>query len=93
MVISGLVKDRLLKRSSHSGDRRRQNLKLTPKAQTLLTDLLPDYWSRIHTLMGGLSEEEEKTMESETIKVETFSPAFPIMTVDTKFYRQVLFSQ
>lgn len=61
-LINGLVKDGLLRRASHSGDRRRQALWLTDHGRSLLEALLPDYWSRIYNLMAGLTPEEEKTL-------------------------------
>ena len=61
-LLDGLVKDGLIRRYAHAEDRRRYNLKLTEKGMQLLEDLLPDYWSLIYALMGGLSEVEEKEL-------------------------------
>lgn len=58
-LIEGLVKDRLLKRTTHESDRRKYSLQLTPKGIDVLENLLPDYWSRIYNLMGGLTHKEE----------------------------------
>lgn len=57
-LIAGVVKDGLVKRYADSSDRRQQNLKLTGKGISLLENLLPDYWSRIHNLMSGLDGDE-----------------------------------
>lgn len=61
-LIEGLVKDGFILRNTHHKDRRRLNLKLTGKGRDLLEGLLPDYWSRIHNLMAGLTQREEETL-------------------------------
>ena len=61
-LIEGMVKEGLIRRYSNEKDRRKQNLKLTDKGIFLLERVLPDYWSRIFNLMGGLSEREKKDL-------------------------------
>jgi len=61
-LIDGLVRDGFIQRFSHDSDRRKQHLKLTDAARDLLESLLPDYWSRIHHLMSGLTKDEEKEL-------------------------------
>jgi MarR family transcriptional repressor of emrRAB len=68
-LIDGLVRDGLLKRDAHENDRRKFSLKLTPKGIDLLESLLPDYWSRIHQLMAGLTPEEETLLTTLLNKV------------------------
>ncbi len=58
-LIDGLERDLLIKRQSHSHDRRKQELWMTDKSIKLMESLLPDYWSRIKNLMVGLNEDEE----------------------------------
>ena len=61
-LINGLVRDGLIERYARADDRRGVNLKLTRMGRDLLEGLLPDYWSRIFTLMGGLDDDEEKAL-------------------------------
>lgn len=61
-LIEGLVKDGLIKRYVDKSDRRKYSLRLTVKGTRLLESLLPDYWSRIFNLMGGLTSNEEEQL-------------------------------
>lgn len=61
-LIDGLARDGFVKRFSHKSDRRKQNLRLTDSGKTALEKLLPDYWSRIHNLMSGLTQTEEEQL-------------------------------
>lgn len=74
-LIDGLERDRLLERSPHESDRRKQHLKLTEKGIALLETLLPDYWQRLDDLMGGLDNRERATLISLLQKVATGIPA------------------
>ncbi|WP_022667857.1 MarR family winged helix-turn-helix transcriptional regulator [Desulfospira joergensenii] len=61
-LIEGLARDGLVQRIPHGNDRRKMNLKLTPGGKDVLETLLPDYWSRIHHLMDGLTGNEQMTL-------------------------------
>ena len=74
-LIDGLERDGLIRRYPHGEDRRRQNIKLTAKGQELLEEILPDYWSRIDTLMKGLNETEQQAMITLLSKVADGLPA------------------
>ena len=80
-LIDGLVKDGLISRGRHGHDRRKQELKLTGKGMGLLEDLLPDYWSRLRKLMGGLTHQEEETLVSLLNKVDA---GIPFLTIDNQ---------
>lgn len=61
-LIDGLEKDGLVIRSPHKDDRRKQSLRLTQMGKVVLEEVLPDYWSRIHNLMDGLTPTEMTTL-------------------------------
>jgi len=74
-LIDGLEKERLIKRYAHESDRRKQHLKLTSKGRAILETLLPDYWSRLYGLMGGLDTQEQATLITLLQKVARRIPA------------------
>ncbi len=74
-LIDGLEKDGLIKRYPHESDRRKQQLKLTARGRGLLETLLPDYWSRLYGLMGGLDAAEQATLITLLKKVAKRIPA------------------
>jgi len=74
-LIDGLERDGLIRRYPHREDRRRQEIKLTAKGRDLLEKILPDYWSRIDTLMQGLNETEQQAMITLLAKVAGGLPA------------------
>lgn len=74
-LITGLVKEGLIRRSYAKADRRRQKLRLTAKGKALLEEILPDYWSRIRKLTDGLNEAEKKEMVRLLNKIAAGIPA------------------
>ena len=74
-LIDGLERDGLIRRTPHKKDRRRQEINLSSRGRTLLEEILPDYWSRIDTLMQGLNETEQQTMLTLLAKVAGGIPA------------------
>lgn len=61
-LLCRLERDRMVKRSSDRIDRRKVTVSLTPKGQAFLDDVLPDYYRRFAALMGGLNEQEQRTL-------------------------------
>jgi MarR family transcriptional regulator, negative regulator of the multidrug operon emrRAB len=61
-LLDGLVRDGLVERGPHAGDRRRLEIWLTEQGRGLLEDILPDYWRRVAGLMDGLSGDERERL-------------------------------
>ena len=57
-LLARLARDRMVRRTTDRGDRRKVTVSLTPKGQAFLDAVLPDYYRRIAALMGSLSEDE-----------------------------------
>lgn len=74
-LIDGLEKDGLIRRSPHETDRRQQVIRLTAAGRGIMEDLLPDYWSRLYTLMSGLDNTEQAALISLLTKVAAGVPA------------------
>lgn len=68
-LIDTLERDGLVKREPSSGDRRMLLVRLTASGRTFLDSILPDYFRRVTTLMGGLSDAERKTLVRLTTKI------------------------
>ena len=78
-LLDGLEKDGFIERSRQAGDRRKCDLTLTRNGKRVLELLLPDYWSRIHGLMSGLTKTEEQTLATLLRKV---ADGIPALTCD-----------
>ena len=74
-LIDGLERDRLIRRIPHKTDRRRQEIELSARGRALLEEILPDYWSRLDTLMQGLDNTEQQTLLTLLTKVAGGIPA------------------
>jgi DNA-binding MarR family transcriptional regulator len=61
-LIDTLERDGLVNREPSAGDRRMLLVRLTGTGKTFLDEILPDYFRRVTTLMGGLSPVEQKTL-------------------------------
>lgn len=61
-LLDGLEREELIERRLHSEDRRKTDIVITPKGQTLLESLFPDYYARTAKLMGVLEEHERELL-------------------------------
>lgn len=61
-VLSGLVRDGLVRRIEDQADRRVVRIELLPSAQKILDDVLPMLFENHHNVMGDFSKEELKTL-------------------------------
>jgi len=68
-LLDTLEKDGLISRQDHPEDRRMYTVHLTPKAQALLEELLPQHFSRVATLMSDLDDTERATLRELLTKV------------------------
>ncbi|WP_243311017.1 MarR family winged helix-turn-helix transcriptional regulator [Fundidesulfovibrio agrisoli] len=68
-VLSGLVRDGLVRRVEDQADRRVVRIELLPSAQKILDDVLPLLFENHNNVMGDLSKEELKTLVSLLSKV------------------------
>ena len=58
-LLDGLVREQLVSRQEHAGDRRKAVVRLTPRAVGLLDEMLPEYYRQIGEMMGGVPEEQK----------------------------------
>jgi DNA-binding MarR family transcriptional regulator len=63
-LIDTLERDGLVKREHSAGDRRMLLVRLTDAGRTFLDKILPDYFRRISTVMGRLTQTDRKTLVS-----------------------------
>lgn len=61
-LLDTLERDALVRREPHPDDRRQMSIHLTPKAQTLMQEILPGHFRLINQLMGSLSDNERRTL-------------------------------
>lgn len=61
-VIDHLVRDGLVTRERGTEDRRRINIRLTPRGEALITRVFADHAERITALLSPLSAAEQKTL-------------------------------
>jgi DNA-binding MarR family transcriptional regulator len=61
-LIDTLERDGFVKREPDARDRRMMAVKLTAKGRGMLNKILPGHFSRMATMMSGLSETERKTL-------------------------------
>lgn len=61
-LLDGLEEDGYLTRTGQLEDRRRVSVELTPKAHTLLQQMLPLYFRRVAKLMKNLDDQERETL-------------------------------
>ena len=61
-VIDNLERDGLVRRERGANDRRVQLVSLTPKGDELIRRILPVHVSRITTVLGALSEQEQREL-------------------------------
>lgn len=74
-LIDTLERDDFVTREVAHEDRRMMLVRLTTKGRNFLDRMLPDYYRRIAALMGGLTEEERKTLVLLMGKVQQGVPA------------------
>ncbi len=74
-LIDTLERDGFVTREIAHEDRRMMHVRLTPKGTNFLDHLLPDYYRRIAALMGGLAEDERKTLVTLLGKVQLGVPS------------------
>ncbi|MCE9672257.1 MarR family transcriptional regulator [Myxococcus stipitatus] len=75
-LLDTLEKDGLISRQDHPEDRRMYTVHLTPKAQALLEELVPQHFSRVATLMSDLDDTERATLRELLTKVSGRLPSF-----------------
>ena len=61
-VVDKLEQRGLVRRVRHPGDRRSVKVELTEEGHKLIEDLFPHHAKRIHAAMGGLNDEELRTL-------------------------------
>lgn len=61
-LLDGLQRDKLVTRMVAPADRRQSLVKLTPKGQAKLDEVMPEYYRRVKQLMTVLSDEEGETL-------------------------------
>ena len=61
-LIDTLERSGLVTRVPHPGDRRMMSVGLTPRAEDLLLQILPEHFRQMARLMDALSESERKTL-------------------------------
>jgi len=59
-LLDGLEREGLVTRSQHHEDRRMVTVRLTEAGSARLEAMLPDYFSRVASLMSGLGHEERR---------------------------------
>lgn len=74
-LIDTLERDGLVRREHSADDRRMLLVRLTDTGKTFLDKILPDYFRRITTLMGGLSPAEQKNLVQLMTKIGQRVPA------------------
>lgn len=74
-LIDGLVRDELVERRPHPGDRRMLLVFLTSQGKQLLEGMLPDHFCRTTALFDNLSEQEKATFVSLLNKLQSGSAA------------------
>ena len=62
-LIDHLEQKGLVKRFVHEADRRARYARITQRANKLLDELIPCYFSKVKTLLGDLDTEEKSTLE------------------------------
>jgi DNA-binding MarR family transcriptional regulator len=61
-LIDTLERDGLVRREPDPDDRRMMSVRLTPKAETFMADMLPAHFQIMARIMAALSESERKTL-------------------------------
>ena len=74
-LIDTLERDGFVKREPAPGDRRMMLVRLTGKGRSFIARILPEYFCRIATVMGRLTETERKTLVSLMGKIQQGIPA------------------
>ncbi|OYU97929.1 MAG: MarR family transcriptional regulator [Verrucomicrobiales bacterium VVV1] len=84
-LIDTLERDGLVRREPDPDDRRMMSVRLTPKAEIFLADMLPAHFQIMARIMAALSESERKTLVRLLTKItqtasELSAPATPVAT-------------
>jgi len=74
-LIDTLVRDGYVSRGPAAEDRRMTLVRLTQAGRAFLDGILPDYFRRIATVMGQLSERERKTLVALMDKIQPTIPS------------------
>ena len=74
-LLDALERDGLVERQMHSNDRRMTQVRLTRRGIDFLDSILPDYYRRQARLMGHLSEDEKRVLETFLAKINAGIPA------------------
>lgn len=69
-LVDGLERDGFVKREDSGADRRVRPISLTPVGQHHIEKIMPDHFSRVASVMGGLSVSERKTLAALLLKVQ-----------------------
>jgi len=77
-LITGLERSKLVNREDHLGDRRMALVRLTPDGIKFLDSILPDYYRRLARMMGMLTDDEKKSLDTMLMKI---SEGLPEMTI------------
>ncbi|MBI1388315.1 MAG: MarR family transcriptional regulator [bacterium] len=75
-LVDGLARDGFVDREPDPKDRRAMLLRLTPKAQAFLKDMLPGHYRRIARLMSCLTESERTRLRTLLMKIHGCLDAF-----------------
>ena len=81
-LIDGLERDGLVIHQSDGTDRRRKDIKLTPKGEALIDRALPDIFQRMADLTGPLTLEERRVAIRLLGKIEDGLAAAPLPAVE-----------
>lgn len=75
-LLDGLQRDKLVTRMVAPEDRRQSLVKLTPKGQAKLDEVMPEYYRRVKQLMSALSDEEGETLMKILYKLSQHTQVF-----------------
>lgn len=73
-LLEGLEREKFISRQGDRADRRRAVVRLTPAARSTLDQILPDYYTRLHQLMGDLTEEDKARLTDLLMKISQHIP-------------------
>src|SRR5829696_4480452 len=68
-LLDGLEREKMISRQGDRVDRRRAVVRLTPQALEFLNRILPGYYTRLHELMGDLSEDDKAHLTELLVKI------------------------
>lgn len=76
-AIQKLLRTRLIRRATDSGDRRSYALRLTPQGRSIVDEAMPMMTARQHTMLAALSPAERRTLSDLLARLVQASPAWP----------------